>query len=47
MAGAIERRRKFYVLPWQMALVRHILRLTPRWLFDRAFANRKRKPRGD
>lgn len=47
MAGAIERRRKFYVLPWQMALVRHILRLMPRWLFDRVFANRKRKPRGD
>ena len=45
VARAIERRRRFYVLPWPMAVVGRVLRLLPRWIFDRAFANAKRKPR--
>lgn len=45
IARAIGRRRRFYVLPWPMALVGRVLRVLPRWLFDRAFAKAKRKPR--
>jgi NAD(P)-dependent dehydrogenase (short-subunit alcohol dehydrogenase family) len=46
IARAIERRRRFYVLPWQMALVGCALRLLPRPLYDAAFAHAPRKPRG-
>jgi short-subunit dehydrogenase len=46
IARAIERRRRFYVLPWQMALVGRAMRLLPRWLYDAAFARAPRKPRG-
>jgi NAD(P)-dependent dehydrogenase (short-subunit alcohol dehydrogenase family) len=46
MARAIERRKRFYVLPWQMALVGRALRLLPRPLYDAAFARAPRKPRG-
>ncbi|MFO1322639.1 MAG: SDR family oxidoreductase [Burkholderiales bacterium] len=45
MARAIARRRRFYVLPWQMALLGKVLRVAPRALYDRVFAGRKRKPR--
>lgn len=45
IAGAIERRQRFYVLPWQMALVGRLLRLLPRPLYDAAFARAPRKPR--
>jgi short-subunit dehydrogenase len=45
VAGAIARRKRFYVLPWPMALAGRLLRVLPRWVFDRAFANAKRKPR--
>ncbi len=44
-ARAIAHRRRFYVLPWQMALFGRILRCVPRPVFDRAVANRERKPR--
>ena len=37
--------RRFAVVPWQMAIVGRLLRFLPRALFDRAFANVKRKPR--
>jgi hypothetical protein len=37
--------RKFAVIPWQMAIVGRVLRCLPRWIYDRAFANVKRKPR--
>jgi short-subunit dehydrogenase len=46
IARAIERRRRFYVLPWQMALVGRVMRLLPRPLYDAAFARAPRKPRG-
>ena len=36
IARAIARRRRFYVLPWQMALVARALRLLPRPLYDAA-----------
>jgi NAD(P)-dependent dehydrogenase (short-subunit alcohol dehydrogenase family) len=45
IAVAIERKRRFYVLPWQMAWVGRVMRLVPRPLFDRALANAKVKPR--
>ena len=45
IARAIEHRRRFYVLPWQMAVVGRLLRLLPRPLYDFAFAHAPRKPR--
>jgi short-subunit dehydrogenase len=45
IARAIERRKRFYVLPWPMAIAGRVLRMLPRWLFDRAFEKAKRKPR--
>ena len=45
MARAIARRRRFYVLPWQMAWLGRVLRCVPRPLYDRVVAGRKRKPR--
>ncbi|HVE50977.1 MAG TPA: SDR family oxidoreductase [Casimicrobiaceae bacterium] len=42
---AIDRRKRFYILPWQMAVAGRVLRLLPRWLYDRASARAKRKPR--
>ncbi|MFO1302387.1 MAG: SDR family oxidoreductase [Burkholderiales bacterium] len=45
MANAIEDRKRFYVLPWQMALLGRALRCLPRPLFDRIVAKRARKPR--
>ncbi|MEO8674877.1 MAG: SDR family oxidoreductase [Casimicrobiaceae bacterium] len=45
IAGAIARRRRFYVLPWPMAIVGWVLRILPRPLYDLAFAHAPRKPR--
>jgi len=45
IASAIARRRRFYVLPWQMAWIGTGLKLLPRTLYDRAFARAPRKPR--
>lgn len=45
IARAIARRKRFYVVPWPMALAGRVLRVMPRWLFDLAFAKVKRKPR--
>ena len=36
---------RYSVIPWQMGVVAKLLRVLPRPLFDRAFANAKRKPR--
>jgi short-subunit dehydrogenase len=44
IANAIGRRRRFYVLPWQMALIGRLLRSLPRPLYDAAFARAQRKP---
>ncbi len=45
IARAIDARRRFYVLPWPMALVGRVLRLLPRAVYDHAFARAPRKPR--
>ena len=45
IARAIASRRRFYVLPWQMAIAGRALRLLPRPLYDRLFANAPVKPR--
>jgi NAD(P)-dependent dehydrogenase (short-subunit alcohol dehydrogenase family) len=42
---AIARRRRFYVLPWPMAIVGTVLRMLPRPLYDFAFAHAPHKPR--
>ncbi|MEP7085614.1 MAG: SDR family oxidoreductase [Betaproteobacteria bacterium] len=45
MLRVISAGSKFAVVPWQMAIVGRILRCLPRGVYDRAFANVKRKPR--
>lgn len=45
MRRMIAAGRRFAVVPWQMAIVGRLLRCLPRTLYDRAFANVKRKPR--
>ena len=45
MATAIAARKKFFVLPWQMALVGWGLRRLPRPLYDLLFAHAPHKPR--
>jgi short-subunit dehydrogenase len=42
---AIAAGRRFYVLPWQMRWAGRLLRLLPRAIYDRVFANAPRKPR--
>lgn len=45
VARAIAKRRKFVVLPWQMALVGRVLEHLPIRLYDRLFAKAQHKPR--
>jgi len=45
MVRAIDARRAYAVVPWQMDIVARLLRVLPRPLFDRAFAGARRKPR--
>lgn len=45
IARAIERQTAFAVIPWQMGLAGRMLRLLPRWLYDRLFAKAPHKPR--
>ena len=45
IANAIAARKRFYVLPWQMALVASVLRRLPRPLYDRLFVRAPYKPR--
>lgn len=45
MARAIERQAAFTVIPWKMGVVGSLLKLLPRWLYDRLFAGAPRKPR--
>ena len=42
---AIDRRKRFYVLPWQMAIVGRLLQILPRPVYDAVFARAPRKPR--
>lgn len=45
MAKGIDRQANFIVIPWQMSLVGYLLKVLPRWLYDRLFVNAPRKPR--
>lgn len=45
IARAIAARKRFYVVPWQMAIAGRALRMLPRPLYDRIFANAPVKPR--
>jgi short-subunit dehydrogenase len=45
IAKAIAARKRFYVLPWQMAIAGRALRALPRPLYDRIFAHAPVKPR--
>jgi short-subunit dehydrogenase len=42
---AIERRRKFLIIPWQMAILGRIFSILPLRLYDRALSKAPRKPR--
>lgn len=45
IARVIAAKRRLAVVPWQMAAVSTVLRLTPGWLFDRLASRAPRKPR--
>jgi hypothetical protein len=45
IAGAIAKGKRFYVLPWQMAVVGSMLRHLPRPVYDALFVRAPRKPR--
>jgi hypothetical protein len=44
-ADAIVAGVRYQTIPWQMGVVAALLRLLPRWLFDRVTTRRKQKPR--
>jgi short-subunit dehydrogenase len=44
-ADAILAGARYRTIPWQMGVVTGLLRLLPRWLFDRVTSRRKQKPR--
>ena len=45
IARLIAKKRRFAVVPWQMAIVAFLLRRLPGWLYDRLFARAPRKSR--
>jgi len=45
MLRAIDARKRFVVIPWQMGIVGRALKLLPRAFYDRLFARAPRKPR--
>jgi short-subunit dehydrogenase len=42
---AIENKKLFAVIPWQMSIIARILKLLPNFLYDRLFAKIQHKPR--
>jgi short-subunit dehydrogenase len=44
-ADAMVAGARYRTIPWQMGVVTALMRLVPRWLFDRLVANRRQKPR--
>ena len=42
---AIQQKRSYVVIPWQMGVVGKLMRLLPNWLYDRLAVNAPRKPR--
>lgn len=47
MARAIDQRRRYIILPWQMALLGRLMKLLPAPVWDWAMRNAPRKPRID
>ena len=45
IARVIACGKSYAVVPWQMGVVGHALKLLPNWLYDRLFARAPRKPR--
>ncbi|CAH1203236.1 Short-chain dehydrogenase [Candidatus Nitrotoga sp. BS] len=45
IARVIVSGNSFAVVPWQMGLVGHVLKLLPNWIYDIAFSRAPRKPR--
>ena len=45
IARAIEARKGYAIIPWQMAIVGRILKILPTALYDRVMAKQGRKPR--
>ncbi len=45
IARAIEARKGYAIIPWQMAIVGRILKILPTSVYDRVMANQGRKPR--
>ena len=46
IARVITCGKSFAVVPWQMGLVGHVLKLLPNWLYDFLFSKAPHKPRG-
>jgi short-subunit dehydrogenase len=45
MARVIEQKRRYVILPWQMALVGRLMKLLPAWVWDWAMKNAPHKAR--
>ena len=45
MAQLIDGRRRYAIVPWQMAVIGRLMQLLPPWLWDRLTRRIKRKPR--
>ena len=45
VAKAIDSGRSFAIIPWQVSMVFHILRLLPAWAYDALVVKAPRKPR--
>jgi short-subunit dehydrogenase len=43
--SAIQQKRSYVVIPWQMGVVSKLMRLLPNWLYDSLAVNAPRKPR--
>ena len=46
MVRIIDQQTAYAVIPWQMGLAGMLLKILPRWLYDRLFAHAQHKPRG-
>jgi len=44
LIGAVDRKKSFHVMPWQMALVGLVLRWMPNWIYDWFASRAPRKP---
>jgi short-subunit dehydrogenase len=46
-ARVIGAKRRYAVIPWQMAVVSRLMRILPNALYDRLAVNAPRKPRSE